>query len=119
MRARASMMTLTRALRLLVLVIFVVMARGAAPKASQNDRFIFGAGALSCGQWTSKKPGEAMRISQTSWIQGFLSASSNYVNIRETDFEALNKWVDQYCTQHPLDNIDKTAFELLAALRVK
>ncbi len=85
---------------------------------------IIGAGNRSCGQWTEdQRRNEPDKYIDQEWVEGFLtgynSAGTNGVfNLGHgIDVPALNEWVTNYCSAHPLDTIAVAAAWLKIDLR--
>src|SRR5690349_9318000 len=75
-----------------------------------------GAGAESCGQWMSYMFGVERQV-EVNWVLGFLSAanilgSEGHDFLKGTDDGAVSVWMDNYCRQHPLDQIAGAANKL-------
>ena len=78
--------------------------------ASAQDKMVYGAGMITCGEWqeyrsTGNKPGS---YQAQAWIDGYLSGSN--LSGHGADFlapqpssVAYYAWLDNYCAQHPLD----------------
>ncbi len=62
---------------------------------------IFGAGATSCGKYLRNKESS----SYSHWITGYITGSQNYYDhkIKDTDIDAMLKWLDDYCSKNPLE----------------
>lgn len=92
----------------------------ATTSPSQQTHYFYGAGLESCGSWTAMR-----RLEKTSnyyadvaWIQGFLSAAGAYFLTapRETDADAIDGFVDNYCRDHPLEKLSLAAHALVNEL---
>ena len=83
---------------------------------------VLGAGPNSCGQWTQDKAANSnLRDLDVQWLLGFVSAYNFYESAKgdETngpDNQGLISWVDNYCAQHPLEQISTAAIELVTEL---
>lgn len=72
---------------------------------------IKGAGAGSCGEWTEERRNNTYQPT-LHWIQGFISAYNHYVYegrspdgvFGSADHKALAAWMDNYCSQNPLNS---------------
>jgi hypothetical protein len=115
-----------RALAVAVLV-FLITVPVMMPQTSAKEETakIYGPGNSSCGAWTSTRGADSKRPS-TEWVQhimmlvwaeGFLSGSGAMKSgQKETDPSAIELWVDQYCSEHPLETVHETSVHLLVAL---
>jgi hypothetical protein len=81
-----------------------------------------GPGNLSCGTWLQeRRAGGWPTLNTQTWVLGFMSAYNFYAsedgNVSSgTDVAGLMAWIDQYCSSHPLDNVDKAAKELITVM---
>jgi len=67
----------------------------------------YGAGGPSCGKWLAERKGTNW-YTMGQWLLGWLTAAGYYNvrgGLRETDSDAATAWVDNYCREHPLDNL--------------
>jgi hypothetical protein len=90
----------------------IVITAALASTASAQNKLVYGAGMISCGEWqqyrsTGNKPAN---LQAQAWIDGYLSGA----NAEGTDIDFLTPkpstvayyaWIDNYCGQHPLDAI--------------
>jgi hypothetical protein len=89
---------------------------------------MLGAGASSCGDWlserqaavTTQKPSAAL-WGESQWILGFIAGANVGIApdmnlIDGTTGTALMVWVDNYCKEHPLENVATAASALLREL---
>jgi hypothetical protein len=106
--------------------IVLVAAVLCIPSARAADgRFSnLGEGLTSCGEWLDKRHKTDSRvIPEAAWVLGFLTAASQY-NVTASPeniahgltVSGIEHWVDNYCTTHPLDNIDTAASALVSEL---
>ncbi len=97
------------------------------PVAGQN-RTYYGPAMKSCGTWTtevgaglSEKTSPVGMVMQ-AWVAGFVTAASAIMptvagmHLAPTDSLGMNKWITQYCTAHPVDNLLKATSSLVAEL---
>jgi hypothetical protein len=88
-------------------------AETAHPPGQYKD---YGQGNLSCGRWlTDRRSDQATSLSDISWVLGWLSAAGYYDArgaLRDTDANAVDAWVDKYCREHPLNDIQDAAVSL-------
>jgi hypothetical protein len=94
-----------------VLIAALVMAVAlASAEAKHKERWILGAGASSCGKWSATinydaDPGHKSTYFQ--WLLGYLSAknSGTPALLKQGDSDTVLAWMNNYCSQHPLDDI--------------
>jgi hypothetical protein len=108
----------------LVLLITVPMMVSQTPAKEETTK-IYGPGNSSCGEWTATRGVDAKRpstewvqhIVMLAWVEGFLSGSGAMKSgQKETDSSAIELWVDQYCSEHPLETVHETSVHLVVAL---
>jgi hypothetical protein len=69
------------------------------------DRAIYGAGNVSCGAWTgSARSGD--RAAFLSWVHGFITGVGSIADLKLTDTDAMEQWMNKYCAEHPLATLD-------------
>jgi len=79
---------------------------------------VVGEGNTSCGSWVDLRRRQPDTIlTQAAWVLGFVTAISYKSSQNRNITEALSggdvdHWVDNYCTQHPLDQIVDAAIAL-------
>jgi hypothetical protein len=115
--------------RKLLVPAILVLALTLAISAVQAERAqILGAGASSCGNWlserqaafTTQNPSAAL-WGDSQWILGFIAGANIGIapdmNLMDgTTGTALMFWVDDYCKDHPLENVATAASALLREL---
>lgn len=78
---------------------------------------------MSCGAWASSSASPDVRASYVAWIVGFLSGFNfgnphHQVGVgKQLSSETLALYVDKYCRDHPLGNIDGATFTLVKDLQ--
>jgi hypothetical protein len=123
-------------------VAFVMLWLSAMPAGSG---YVLDVGASSCGKWIEARrlQGAPTQGMHTSWIYGYLSAAAaslegearsavfsgknnktliekaNILSPKYIDADAVNGWMDNYCSAHPLETIADALRFLLAGLKVK
>ena len=89
--------------------------------AGQGGSMVLGAGTASCGEWTKARRQQNSAYF-FSWVLGYLSATNASVQeftsdiTATTDPEGLKAWIDNYCTQRPLDPLAKATGALVIEL---
>jgi len=99
----------------LLLAVFLI---GGTAWAQQYT--VFGYGTQSCGRWTAEKEKDAVdRDIFHSWVTGYMTAYSKWVEktqdspVNSSDPIGAFAWIDNYCKEHPLDNVDGAAEQLI------
>lgn len=95
---------------------------GVLDQRQEAEAVIYGAGTLSCGRWLAdrKSKNDVDWLLHAQWILGWVSSAGYYgQQPKETDSQAIDAWVDDYCTKNPLENLNSAARELVDALRAK
>jgi len=102
---------------------FVLMA-GSVPAVGQTGNYggILGPGTNACGSWTEsrRERGVAM-LWNIFWVQGYISATNQWIttltglatdisgatptNPLSAQNEGHWAWIDNYCSENPLDNL--------------
>jgi len=106
--------------RYLVLTLLIL-----ASNAYARDTYtVYGPGNDSCGKWLdarAKEPNYSAFVQvYSAWVLGYVTAYGNYgPDLKRTDASAIDAWVDNYCRQNPLDNLNTAAKNLVEALKTK
>ena len=95
----------------------------AAARAAEYTTLAYGG--ITCESWASvraSKPSDAAVYE--AWILGFISAYNAFVfkgpNVAAgSDFDALRGMVDDFCKEHPKDDLDSAAQALIKTLLAK
>ncbi len=89
--------------------------------ASHSGQFVvYGSGGLSCAQWAEARKTDDGWYQHGQWIQGYIVARADMgANLRSTDQERINLWVDHYCTQNPLNDVLDAARAMVSELELK
>lgn len=102
-------------------VILLALALATSPQQwTPNTAWhLFGVGNTSCGQWLVQKDDPAYRLSQVAWAGGFVSGINlaGGGKITDTDPESLVAYIDQQCTQEPLEKVAGITFKFFYRLR--
>jgi len=101
----------------------VLAAAGAQARPAQDGGFtVLGIGAHSCGSWVSdRKANGWAAVVDEAWVVGFLSAYNQFGPAPDdiaagTDVAGATGWIDNYCTQHPLETISLATQALINEL---
>jgi hypothetical protein len=95
-----------------------------APASIAGEYTILGAGSRPCGLWLQAR-GQVSPESAVmqSWLLGYItSINAHELTITKDIAEGTNPdgmflWVDNYCTEHPLDSLARAAASLTGVLR--
>jgi hypothetical protein len=78
-------------------------------------------GAASCGKWIEARKNQdsdPMALLLSVWVSGFVSgAGSTGTQLKYIDPSARANWIDNYCKEHPLDDVATAAEQLVIELR--
>ena len=94
-------------------LLFVLTARIAA-----QEQAVLGQGNVSCSSWLE-------RAARTAWILGYITAFNQYGSKPEGDVsegkntEEMMVWIDNYCRDHPADNVYRAAAALVDEFKQK
>lgn len=92
-----------------------------------HSAMVYGSGVSSCGKWNA-----ASQLYQKEpllqWVLGYVTFASilegkidalpyiQALELKDTDVEAILGWVDNYCQENPIDNIQKASSSLVEVL---
>ncbi len=92
---------------------------------SANSQAIVIFGAVGCGDWVKARSGGANDVGALAlgdWVVGFVDGvaiSKNENILKGVDPASMFLWMDNYCKNHPLDNIADGTDALVKELRRK
>jgi hypothetical protein len=93
---------------------FVALAVMLWPALAQGW-MVMGPGGVSCGQWTKDRATNREEgYADASWVLGFLSGY-NFI-AKGTDSSGAFAWIDNYCAQHPLNDLSDATIALVEEL---
>ena len=102
-------------------LLFVLTARIAA-----QEQAVLGQGNVSCSSWLENhKSDDVQGVARTAWILGYITAFNQYGSKPERDIsegkntEEVMVWIDNYCKQHPADNVYRASAALVDEFRQK
>ena len=91
-----------------------------------QEQAVLGQGNVSCGSWLNNDKGDDTQASnRTAWVLGYVTAFNQYGSKPEGDVsggkgtEEIMAWIDNYCGQHPSDNLYRASAALVNELRQK
>jgi hypothetical protein len=102
---------------LLAVCLIAVPVNGA--RCAEGDRMVYGAGMITCAEWQQyRSTGNKVANAQLeAWIDGFLSGYNTASD--DTDFIipkpetiAYYAWIDNYCSQNPLNKVMQATMAL-------
>jgi hypothetical protein len=102
-----------------ITLLVIAIASASMGCASAENKMVYGAGMISCGEWrqfrsTGDKPNS---YQAQAWIDGYLSGSNasgdgpDFIAPKPTDV-AYYAWIDNYCAQNPLNSLLEATFRL-------
>jgi hypothetical protein len=91
-----------------------------------QEQAVLGQGNVSCGSWLNDRKGDdAQASSKIAWVLGYVTAFNQYGSKPEGDVsggkgtEEIMAWIDNYCGQHPSDNLYRASAALVDDFRQK
>ena len=74
---------------------------------------LYGARTLTCGEWQWHRSigNKGATLQLQAWIDGFLSGSDEEIDFiapKATEVASYT-WIDNYCSQHPIDLVEDAA----------
>lgn len=106
-------------MRYAALATILLFASAASVADADSKYFVYGVGNESCGKWLASRTRPEDRLHQTSWLLGWVSAAGFYDvygTLKNTDVDAVAAWTDNYCHDHPLENLSVAAGVLVKTL---
>ena len=103
--------------------LIVILAIAICPLTA-SAQTIIGAGSATCGTWSKvRKSKEYMeRAVIEFWVLGYISRAASQHSgdmIEGTDIDAIESWLDKYCSENPLNNILTASDSLEAELAAR
>ena len=112
-----------RARLLRVGLVAIGIAIGALSVMGKQAYTVYGVGTVSCGKWVAEKEQGTSASHKLSWVLGYVtgvgSFSDDKFSLKKTDSAGITLWIDQYCAQHPLEDIVDAANKLVITLAKK
>nr|WP_294545446.1 hypothetical protein [uncultured Rhodopila sp.] len=83
------------------------------------DVTVIGAGNSSCGTWTAERQ-KAYSQGYSQWVWGFLSGigyagKGEFDPLHNMDGKGVAGWIDNYCRDHPIEDISAAAIAFFTA----
>jgi hypothetical protein len=106
-----------------VLMLIWLVGSCAANAEPGREITVLGAGNFSCGKWSNERRSQSVSgLSAAQWVLGYVSAANRFLLTHDgdvaknTDNAALLAWLDNYCSAHPLDNLNVASGRLILEL---
>jgi len=91
-----------------------------------QEQAVLGQGNVSCGSWLNGRKDESPQAStRIAWVLGYVTAFNQYGSKPKGDVsggkdtEEIMAWIDNYCGQHPSDDLYRASAALVDELRQK
>jgi hypothetical protein len=91
-----------------------------------QEHGVLGQGNVPCGSWLNDRKGDDGRASsRIAWVLGYVTAFNQYGSKPQGDVsggkdtEEITAWIDNYCRQHPGDNLYRASAALVDEFRRK
>ena len=95
-----------------------------AGQAAADEHPVLGQGNISCSSWLEGRQSDNAGPSRTAWVLGFMTAFNQYGSKSQADdvsegksTEELMNWIDDYCRQHPGDNLHRASAAFIDEFR--
>jgi hypothetical protein len=102
-------------------LLFVLTARIAA-----QEQAVLGQGNISCSSWLENhRSDDVQGAARIAWILGYITAFNQYGSKPKRDVsegkntEEMTAWIDNYCRQHPADNVYRASAALVDEFGLK
>jgi hypothetical protein len=100
-------------------LIIVVLCLTNVAYAAEGDRMVYGIGMVTCAKWQkTRSTGDRRAEAELQdWVDGFLSGyntasdDKDFIAPKPEDI-AYYAWIDNYCTQKPLDRLAQAVVAL-------
>jgi hypothetical protein len=103
-------------------ILLVLAAASVRGDAQTSHVHVYGAGSLTCGQWTADRAaaGEPFRV-ELSWVLGFVTAFqwNSGDPMADADVGGMDAFITKYCADHPVQNVSDAASVLVAELKFR
>lgn len=102
-------------------IIFVLVMLLSVHISYSATATVYGAGNSSCGEYLSYREKKGCEYYQFSdWLNGFISSYGLYSGkkMKITDSKGMVYWIDNYCKEHPLDEVARAADKLAIELTI-
>ncbi len=87
----------------------------------QDTFILYGLHSVSCQSWMqARRTSSDEAFQYEAWVTGFLSGAGwKNAPIAQTDYTAINYYVDDYCRRHPMKDLFAATKALINKLKVK
>lgn len=105
-------------------ILSAVFVLAAADQSAAQERAVLGQGNVSCQSWSAgRKIDKGESDARVAWILGYITAFNQYGSKPQGDAsegrstEQITTAIDDYCIQHPTDNVHRASTALIEELR--
>ena len=97
----------------------------ATTQVAAEEHAVLGQGNVSCGSWLNDRKGEDAASSRIAWVLGYVTGFNQYGSKPESDVsegtttEKMMVWIDNYCRNHPADNLYRASAAFVDEFRQK
>jgi hypothetical protein len=106
-------------MKTIVMSILLMLAAGTATAEDTHVYHVYGVGTESCGSWLEERRKAIDYWHGTlEWTLGYVSAYGHFSGeqLRHTDAQAVAAWLDKYCAENPVMDIENASNALIQAL---
>ena len=98
-----------------------VIAGYSATPAYEGTFILYGFHSVSCHSWTqARKTSNEEAYQYEAWVTGFLSGAGwKGAPIAQTDYAAINYYVDDYCRRQPMKDLFAATKALINKLKIR
>jgi hypothetical protein len=96
------------------------LALNSDPDVAAQEHAVLGQGNVPCGSWLNDRKGDDTNASsKIAWVLGYVTAFNQYESKPAGDVsggkgtEEIMVWIDNYCDQHPSDNLYRASASLV------
>lgn len=93
----------------------------ALPASAEQGIWVLGYNLRTCGSWTKeRRANSTSAVVLHAWITGYLSGAAMTGIpglLGGIDNEAIDGWIDNYCSAHPLVTLGEASVALVKELR--
>jgi hypothetical protein len=93
-----------------------------SPSANYPETFIlYGFHSVSCQSWTQARASNSDEVFQfQAWVTGFISGAGwKNAAIAQTDYAAINYYLDDYCKRQPMNDLFAATKALISKLKIR
>jgi hypothetical protein len=92
------------------------------PRSKYDIGVCDGPGTASCGAWLDTRD-HVSRFDRESWVMGYITAYNRFALSADEDVakgvdaKGMFAWIDSFCANHPLEDVESASFALVLELR--